>query len=118
MAEAVDLIELVLTMQGLPLLHKLVVDEMVYQLERLNKLGLKTFYINNVQPTGCLPSSTRPEFNECSEVSSALVSVGHNNLLAAAVANLTERLPGATFTILDQFSAFSTVLRDPANYGK
>jgi hypothetical protein len=90
---------------------------MVYQLERLNKLGFKTFYINNIQPIGCLPSTTRPEFKVCSEVTDAVISVGHNDLLVAAVANLTERLPGATFTVLDHFSAFNTVLRDPAKYG-
>ncbi|KAG0614686.1 hypothetical protein M758_6G196000 [Ceratodon purpureus] len=102
---------------GIPVFQRLVVGEMVYQLERLNKLGFKTFYINNIQPIGCLPSSTRPEFNECSEDTDAIMSVGHNDLLVAAVANLTQRLPEATFRILDLYSAFTAVLRDPAKYG-
>lgn len=107
----------VFSLQGLPMFQDLVINEMVAQLERLNKLGFKTFYINNIQPVGCLPSATRPDFNACNEISNAIVSARHNTLLVAAVANVTKRLPGATFKILDHFSAFTTVLRDPAKYG-
>ena len=113
----IEQLEPLFSLQGIPVFQRLVVGEMVYQLERLNKLGFKTFYINNIQPIGCLPSSTRPEFNECSEDTDAIMSVGHNDLLVAAVAKLTQRLPEATFRILDLYSAFTAVLRDPANYG-
>lgn len=102
---------------GLPMFQKLVVDEMVRQIERLNKLGFKTFYINNMQPVGCLPSSTRPTFNECNEVTDSIMSVPHNSLLETAVADLKQRLPASTFSLLDHYSAFNTVLRTPANSG-
>lgn len=98
--------------------QRLVVNEMIKQFERLFKLGFKTFYINNMQPVGCLPSATRPEFKVCVDVSNAIVSVRHNTLLVSAVANLSTRLPRATFIVLDHFNAFKTALQEPAKYGK
>lgn len=71
-----------------------------------------------MQPVGCLPSATRPEFNACVDVSNAIVSIRHNTLLLSAVANLTIRLPRATFIVLDHFNAFKTALQEPAKYGE
>ncbi|KAG0589085.1 hypothetical protein M758_2G243400 [Ceratodon purpureus] len=97
--------------------QKTLVNEMALQLERLNNLGLKTFYVDNLQPVGCMPSSTQPNFNACLELSNTIVSDPHNELLAASVSDLKKRLPAATFILLDHFAAINTILQDPAKFG-
>eukprot|EP01018_Ginkgo_biloba_P012665 Gb_40027 [translate_table: standard] len=96
--------------QGLLSFARSVIKQLSKDLERLYKMGLLKIAVTGLEPLGCLPSQTTSNsYKYCNETGNQL-SVFHNILLEKAVKKLKTDLPHANFVILNQYSAFMSIL--------
>ncbi|WMV44479.1 hypothetical protein MTR67_037864 [Solanum verrucosum] len=98
------------TVQDIPAFITSVVNQLVVNMKRVNKLGAKKIAVTALEPLGCLPQSTiLNSFQQCNATENIAVDL-HNSLLQQAVAKLNNETMGSTFVILDLFSSFNSVL--------
>ncbi|XP_055812276.1 GDSL esterase/lipase At5g03610-like isoform X1 [Solanum dulcamara] len=98
------------TVQDIPAFITSVVNQLVVNMKRVNKLGAKKIAVTSLEPLGCLPQTTiLNSFQQCNATENIAVDL-HNSLLQQAVAKLNNETMGSTFVILDLFSSFNSVL--------
>jgi phospholipase/lecithinase/hemolysin len=104
-------------MQGFPSFIASVVKQTTTDLIHLQSIGFKRIVVGGLQPLGCLPLITaQTSFQSCNSTFNDLVTL-HNNLLNQSVTKLNqESNDHNTFTILDLFDGFRTVLNNPSSH--
>lgn len=92
-----------------------VVNEIVIDLKRIRKLGVRKIVVTGLGPLGCLPEFTAPfSFNQCNETINSFVQF-HNFLLKQAVDNLNKQTKHSNFFILDVYDAFLSIIQGRNN---
>ncbi|XP_074316786.1 GDSL esterase/lipase At5g03610-like [Silene latifolia] len=105
------------TLQDIQTFIPKVVNQLVINIERIYKMGVKKILVTGLQPLGCLPQSTFPTlFKECDNASNTATQF-HNLLLQQAVAKLNNMTAnGSTsypFVTIDLYKAFSSIIQPP-----
>ncbi|CAK9320158.1 unnamed protein product [Citrullus colocynthis] len=101
--------------QGLKPFINSVVNEIVIDLKRIRKLGVRKIVVTGLGPLGCLPEFTAPfSFNQCNETINSFVQF-HNFLLKQAVDNLNKQTKHSNFFILDVYDAFLSIIQGRNN---
>ncbi|KAK2454804.1 GDSL esterase/lipase [Trifolium repens] len=105
------------SLPGFPSFIASVVKQTTTILIHLQSLGFKRIVVGGLQPLGCLPQATaQTSFQSCNSTFNDLVTL-HNNLLNQSVTKLNqESNDHNTFTILDIFDGFRTVLNNPSSH--
>lgn len=105
------------SLPGFPSFIASVVKQTATDLIHLQSLGFKRIVVGALQPLGCLPQTTaESSFQRCNSTFNDLVAL-HNNLLNQSVAKLNQETKDhTTFTILDIFDSFASVLNHPASH--
>jgi len=107
-------------MQGLPSFPSFiasVIEQTTTNLIHLQSLGFERIVVGGLQPLGCLPQATaQTSFQSCNSTFNDLVAL-HNNLLNQSVTKLNQQTKDhTTFTILDIFNSFRSVLNHPSSH--
>ncbi|XP_076933421.1 GDSL esterase/lipase At5g03610-like [Bidens hawaiensis] len=96
--------------QDLPAFISKVVNQIAINLKAIHDLGVHRVMVANLQPVGCLPQETvSTSYQQCKESPNTAAKF-HNQLLQQAVTGLNNGTKASSFLILDNFSAFNTVL--------
>ncbi|GAU31756.1 hypothetical protein TSUD_22020 [Trifolium subterraneum] len=105
------------SLPGFPSFIASVVNQTTINLIHLQSLGFKRIVVGALQPLGCLPQATaQTSFQSCNSTFNDLVTL-HNNLLNRSVTKLNQEINDHnTFTILDIFDGFRTVLNNPSSH--
>ncbi|XP_045809099.1 GDSL esterase/lipase At5g03610-like isoform X1 [Trifolium pratense] len=105
------------SLPGFPSFIASVVKQTTADLIHLQSIGFKRIVVGALQPLGCLPLATaQTSFQSCNSTFNDLVTL-HNNLLNQSVTKLNqESNDHNTFTILDLFDGFRTVLNNPSSH--
>ncbi|XP_021836062.1 GDSL esterase/lipase At5g03610 isoform X2 [Spinacia oleracea] len=103
------------SVQGLQTFIPQVVNELVVDIKRIYKLGVKKISVTALQPLGCLPRSTiQNSFQRCNDTFNQAV-IFHNTLLQQAVTNLNNNhTHGSPIVIIDLYNAFLSVIQQNA----
>ncbi|EPS58551.1 hypothetical protein M569_16262, partial [Genlisea aurea] len=87
-----------------------VVNQLVVNLKRIQRLGARKIVVGGLQPLGCLPRATIANgYKQCIEIDNAAVGY-HNLLLSQAVEELNSAAKGPRFLLLDLYQAFQTAI--------
>ncbi|XP_074305963.1 GDSL esterase/lipase At5g03610-like [Silene latifolia] len=105
------------TAQGLQTFIPKVVNQLVLNIERIYKMGVKKILVTGLQPLGCLPHSTYPSlYKKCDNASNTATQF-HNLLLQKSVLKLNNMTAnGSTsfpFVTIDLYKAFSSIIQPP-----
>lgn len=105
------------SLEGFPSFIASVVKQTTTDLIHLQSIGFKRVVVGALQPLGCLPETTaESSFQRCNSTSNDLVAI-HNNLLNQSVTKLNQEAKDhTTFTILDIFDSFTSVLNHPSSH--
>ncbi|KAJ7943285.1 GDSL esterase/lipase [Quillaja saponaria] len=93
-------------------------QEFSTHLQKLYQLGARMFLVNNIPPTGCLPTfayRTRPQ-GYCNKTINRLIA-SYNRKLPVILLNLQFHLPNSTFLHSNYFKFFLQLRRSARNYG-
>lgn len=103
------------SVQGFQTFIPQVVNQLVVNIQRISKLGVKKISVTALQPLGCLPRNTaESSFQSCNDTSNQAV-VFHNLLLQQAVNKLnnqTTKDHGSPIVIIDLYNAFLNVIQE------
>ncbi|KAJ0764049.1 putative GDSL lipase/esterase, SGNH hydrolase superfamily [Helianthus annuus] len=99
------------TLQGLPDLTKSIIKQLVYNIKRIRKLGVRKIGITAMQPLGCLPQfAVSASYQNCSKTENSLAEF-HNQMLVESIKKLNnESDDQSVFVVLDLYNAFSSSL--------
>ncbi|KAH9614265.1 hypothetical protein KSS87_019460 [Heliosperma pusillum] len=105
------------TVQDIQTFIPQVVNQLIVNLERIYKMGVKKIAVTGLQPLGCLPQTTYPTlFKECDNASNTATQF-HNLLLQQAISKLNNQTAtGSTsspFVTIDLYNAFSSIIQPP-----
>lgn len=90
-------------------------NQIVVNLKRINKLGVKKIVVVGLGPTGCYPGITAPTFNKCNATMNSFAEF-HNVLLKQAVEKLNSKTKGSPkFFILDMYDTVLSVIKNKGN---
>ncbi|EOY03832.1 GDSL-motif lipase 7, putative [Theobroma cacao] len=94
------------------------INELSKQLQKLYELGARKFFVTNVSPLGCQPTSIAIEKPKtpCSEEKNMRV-LNYNEHLSHLLSHLQSTLPGSKFVLGDLYKVFEDVFASPASYG-
>ncbi|XP_038883594.1 GDSL esterase/lipase At5g03610-like [Benincasa hispida] len=101
--------------QGLKPFINSVVNQIVIDLKRIRRLGVKKIVVTGLGPLGCLPIFTAPfSFKQCNQTINSFVRF-HNFLLNQAVAKLNKETKHASSSskifVLDVYDAFLSIIQ-------
>ncbi|XP_076902041.1 GDSL esterase/lipase At5g03610-like [Bidens hawaiensis] len=97
-------------MQDLPAFITKVINQTAINMKAIHDMGVHRVLVANLQPIGCLPQETvTTSYQQCKESQNTAANF-HNQLLQQAVTGLNSNTKASSFLILDNFSAFNTVL--------
>ncbi|XP_031487421.1 GDSL esterase/lipase At1g29670-like isoform X1 [Nymphaea colorata] len=95
---------------------ELLVGNYSQELKRLYESGARKFAVLNTQPSGCQPSARMLNNGSCiKDYNDA--SILFNNVLRIALEELSQEMPGFTFSYINMFGIISSMIDDPAAYG-
>ncbi|KAK4780972.1 hypothetical protein SAY87_017078 [Trapa incisa] len=98
---------------------KQVVGNMTNAIMEIYEQGVRKIAFQNVGPMGCLPlvETMYPNLNgSCARELLSMARL-HNEQLYAALSDLTGRLEGFRFSLMDYFSSLYERVMDPSNFG-
>ncbi|KAK6279470.1 hypothetical protein POUND7_019737 [Theobroma cacao] len=97
---------------------EVLVEELFQQLQRLYKLGVRKFLVNNVSPLGCQPFNinTKHHITSCVEEVNERISI-YNKFLSNSLTKWQSTLSGSKFVLGDLYKIFQDVYASPASYG-
>ncbi|CAJ2632382.1 unnamed protein product [Trifolium pratense] len=108
------------SIQGLPSFIESLINQTITNIIRIKGLGVKKVIISNLQPVGCLPSTTASNsFKQCNETSNNLLALYHNTLLTQAVTKLNQQTKdhnSSPFLVLNLYDSFMSVLNHPSTH--
>lgn len=100
-------------LQGLKPFIMSVVKQIIVDIKRMSRLGVKKIVVTGLGPLGCLPRFTAPSsFKQCNSTINSFVQF-HNFLLKKAVAKLNKETRGrdSSVFILDLYGTFLSIIQ-------
>ncbi|XP_057804046.1 GDSL esterase/lipase At5g03610-like isoform X2 [Salvia miltiorrhiza] len=98
------------TFQGLEGFSRSVINQLMLNVRRLNRFGMKKIFVSGIGPLGCLPQSTASNSYQNCNAALNNFSISHNQLVEQNIFQLNLEAAAPVFTYLDLYTGLMSAL--------